>query len=62
MNMWNVSKLPILTTLAKEFANFDNYFSAYPGSTTPNRMFWLSGTNMNCTDTGCDLPTDAGFM
>lgn len=51
-----LDKVPIMTTLAKEFANFDRYFTGYPGSTSPNRMFLLSGTNYGCTDTGCSGP------
>lgn len=58
--MWDPPNVPIITTLAKEFANFDRYFSGYPGSTWPNRMFILSGTNWNCTDTYCTVP-DGGF-
>lgn len=53
MSMWPPEKVPILTTLAKEFALFDRWFASYPGSTHPNRSFLLSGTAHGCEDTGC---------
>jgi len=37
-------KVPIITTLANEFALFDHYFSSYPGCTNPNRLFVHTGT------------------
>jgi len=52
MTMWPCEKVPIVTTLAKEFANFDNFFCSYPGSTWPNRCFLHSGTASGITDTG----------
>lgn len=59
MTMWPPEKVPIITTLAKEFANFDNFFCSYSGSTWPNRAFLLSGTADGITDTG-DTPS-GGF-
>ena len=53
MTMWPPEKVPIITTLAKEFALFDRWFASYPGSTHPNRSFLLSGTAKGCEDTGC---------
>ena len=58
--MWDSPDVPIVSILAKEFANFDKYYCGYPGSTTPNRMFILSGTSHNCSDTSCTVPT-GGF-
>lgn len=46
--MISPEKIPILTTLANEFALFDHYFSSYPGSTNPNRLFMHLGTCGGC--------------
>jgi len=42
--MLSPEKVPIITTLANEFALFDHYFCAYPGPTNPNRLFMHTGT------------------
>jgi len=34
MSMWPSEKVPIITTLAKEFANFDRFFCSHPGTST----------------------------
>lgn len=60
MTMWKPEKIPILTTLAKEYALFDRFFASHPGSTYPNRQFVLSGTAHGMTDTGNTVPT-GGF-
>jgi phospholipase C len=52
LSMWPPQKVPIITTLAKEFALFDRFFAAHPGSTYPNRQFVMSGTAHGMTDTG----------
>jgi phospholipase C len=39
MKCYSPSQLPILTTLAKEFAICDHWFSSLPGPTWPNRFF-----------------------
>eukprot|EP00939_MAST-03C_sp_MAST-3C-sp1_P001220 g1220.t1 len=56
MTMWPPEKVPIITTLAKEFALFDRFFASHPGSTYPNRQFVLSGTAHGMTDTGNAVP------
>lgn len=56
MTMWPPEKVPIITTLAKEYALFDRFFAAHPGSTYPNRQFVLSGTAHGMTDTGNAVP------
>jgi phospholipase C len=43
--MLSPEKVPILTTLANEFALFDHYFASYPGPTRPNRIFMHTGTS-----------------
>eukprot|EP00940_MAST-03C_sp_MAST-3C-sp2_P000056 g56.t1 len=56
MTMWPPEKVPIITTLAKEFALFDRFFASHPGSTYPNRQFVLSATAHGMTDTGNTVP------
>ncbi|HEY5748742.1 MAG TPA: alkaline phosphatase family protein [Chryseolinea sp.] len=45
MNCFDSRQLPILNTLAKEFALCDNWFSSLPGPTWPNRFFLLAATS-----------------
>lgn len=45
MSCFTPQQLPILNTLAKEFAVCDNWFSSLPGPTFPNRFFLLAGTS-----------------
>lgn len=56
MSMWPPEKVPIITTLAKEYALFDRFFASHPGSTYPNRQFVLSGTAHGMEDTGDQVP------
>ena len=56
MTMWLPEKVPIITTLAKEFALFDRFFASHPGSTYPNRQFVLSATAHGMTDTHGAVP------
>eukprot|EP00940_MAST-03C_sp_MAST-3C-sp2_P001310 g1310.t1 len=51
MNMFTEDKLPIISTLAREYAIFDRFFASVPGPTFPNRLFCLSGTSAGLTDT-----------
>ena len=39
MTMLSPENVPIITTLANEFALFDHYYASYPGPTNPNRLF-----------------------
>lgn len=48
MSSFLPDEVPIITTLANEFALFDNYFCSYPGCTNPNRMFVHMGTCDGC--------------
>ncbi|PYP87392.1 MAG: hypothetical protein DMF61_10290 [Blastocatellia bacterium AA13] len=43
-------KLPVLTTLAQEFAVCDHWFSSMPGPTWPNRLFVHAATSAGQTD------------
>jgi len=45
MTMQSPENVPIITTLANEFALFDHYFPSYPGPTNPNRLFMHLGTS-----------------
>lgn len=58
MSMWPPEKVPIITTLAKNFALFDRFFCSHPGPTYPNRQFVHSGTAHGQTN---DEVPRAGF-
>lgn len=58
MSMWPSESVPVITTLAKEFANFDRFFCDHPGPTFPNRQFVISGTAHGESDD--EVPT-GGF-
>jgi phospholipase C len=61
MRCFNPSALPVLTTLAGEFAVCDRWFSSVPGPTQPNRMFALAATSGGYIDNSVfndyDMPT-----
>jgi len=42
--MFNHTSVPIISTLAQEFALFDHWHAAVPGPTEPNRLFAHTGT------------------
>ena len=50
MSAFNASDLPILSTLATEFAVFDQYHASAPTCTNPNREFLMSGTSHGWLD------------
>ena len=45
MKCHNLKTVPVLSTLAKEFALFNYWFPSAPASTEPNRMFLHSATS-----------------
>jgi len=47
MKCFAPSSLPILTTLAKQYAVCERWFSSVPGPTMPNRMFVHAGTSLS---------------
>lgn len=55
---WTPETLPILSTLASNFAVFDKYFASVPGPTNPNREYLMTGTSHGMSDN--TIP-DAGF-
>jgi phospholipase C len=59
MECWNPESLPIITTLAKNYAIFDQWHASIPGPTYGNRMFFHAATSHGvCWNT---VPTD-GFQ
>jgi phospholipase C len=50
VSMFNSTTLPVLSTLAVNFANFDQYFCDVPGPTMPNRFYFMSGTSHGLDD------------
>ncbi len=58
LSMWDPKNIPVMVTLAKEFALFDRFFCSFPGPTDPNRMFIHTGSAHGNTETGeCRDPT-----
>jgi phospholipase C len=47
MKCFAPSRLPILSTLAMQYAVCDHWFASVPGPTVPNRMFTHAGTSLN---------------
>jgi phospholipase C len=45
MKCFDPAEIPVLATLAREFAVCDNWFSSIPGPTWPNRFFVVAGTS-----------------
>ncbi len=50
MSAFNSVDLPILSTLATEFAVFDHWHCAVPSCTNPNREYMMSGTSWGHVD------------
>jgi len=51
MQGFSPDRVPIMSTLAQEFAVFDRFFCSVPGPTWPNRLFQLMGTSQGDTKT-----------
>jgi len=45
MGCFETSAVPVLTTLAEQFAVFDHWFCSVPSQTWCNRAFWNAGTS-----------------
>ena len=52
MKCFSPERLPVLRALAKSYLVCDNWFSAVPGSTNPNRAFAHFGTSFGRVDNG----------
>jgi phospholipase C len=50
MKCFDPALLPVLTTLAKQFAVCDHWYSSIPGPTLPNRLFAHCGTSAGRLD------------
>lgn len=50
MQCMNASRIPALTTLAKQYAICDKWFSSVPGPTLPNRAFMHAATSIGRVD------------
>lgn len=61
MKCWMPTRLPVLTTLAKQYAVCDHWFSSVPGPTLPNRAFAHAGTSRGRLDMSPDF-SFGGFM
>ena len=48
MKCFNEYNLPVLSTLAKNYAVCDRWFSSLPSKTDPNRMFVHAATSLGC--------------
>jgi phospholipase C len=56
MNMFLPENVPIISSLAMDFALFDHWFASVPGPTHPNRLFSLTATSRGTVD-NTDIPT-----
>jgi phospholipase C len=56
MECYPTSAVPVLTTLAEQFAVFDHWFCGVPSQTWCNRAFWNSGTSWGRVVNGPSLP------
>jgi phospholipase C len=50
LSCFNHSSVPIISTLAQEFAIFDRWYSSVPGPTFVNRLYSVSGTSDGSSD------------
>jgi phospholipase C len=55
MHCFSPEQLPVLTTLAREFALCDHWFSSLPGPTWPNRWFLAAATSGGLDDSPSEL-------
>jgi phospholipase C len=61
MECFQPDQLPVLTTLATEFALFNFWYSSIPGPTWPNRFFIHAATSGGLTDSPSASQIVAGF-
>jgi phospholipase C len=54
MNCFDPAALPVLATLAREYAVCDRWFSSVPGPTLPNRLYVHAGTSRGRLDMSPD--------
>ena len=51
LESYKPSQIPIITTLAREYAVMDRFFCSLPGPTWPNRLFAAAATSAGLTAT-----------
>ena len=61
MECFQPDQLPVLSTLATEFALFNFWYSSLPGPTWPNRFFIHAGTSGGLTDSPSTSQILTGF-
>ena len=61
MGCFQPDQLPVLTTLAAEFAMFNFWYSSLPGPTWPNRFFIHAATSAGLTDSPTNSQIVTGF-
>lgn len=61
MSYFDVTAIPILSTLAQEFAVFNTWYSSLPGPTWPNRFFVHAATSGGLNYSPSELQIIAGF-
>jgi phospholipase C len=54
LKCFDPARIPVITTLAQQYAVCDNWFSSVPGPTLPNRAFVHFGTSMGRLDMSPD--------
>ncbi len=62
MACFSAEQVPVLTTLAREFAVCDRWFSSMPGPTWPNRFFIHAGSSAGLDDTPSPLEIVTGTL
>ena len=60
VHQFSPEQVPIHIKLAQEFGLFDNYHTSFPGPSTPNHLYLMTGTNAGCTSTGQDFMCVSG--
>lgn len=60
MGCFTPDQVPVLSTLAKEFAVFDRWFCSVPSQTWCNRAYWNAGTSWGHTINGPSLSWATG--
>ena len=61
IHQFSPNEIPVKMKLAQEFALFDQYHTSFPGPSTPNHLYLMTGTNAGCTSTGEDFMCTKGM-
>ena len=60
IHQFSPQQVPIHIRLAQEFGLFDQYHTSFPGPSTPNHLYLMTGTNAGCDTTGQDFKCTKG--